>query len=381
MNSSGDVDPEYDGLGEPKLFYFKQRKKYGYVHFPPRFGVIQFSSATYTASDSDLEKIITVTRTGGADGKVTVHYATSNGSATAGLDYTAVSGTLTWEDGDAEPKTFAVPIIPDAATESSETVNLTLSAPGRGAALGDPATAVLTITDVPVPVIQFVPTAITIPTPASFVGDVPMSLEVTRTGSLAAVSVDWISTSGASGTLHFAAGDATSRLINLDVFTETEDWRIFTVTLSNPVSVPAYPSPIIAEPLATVTVTRAIYTSQPYPIVVIEAMNTAMPVDGGILYNETLEGFDVASALTGGELRSILRTYGMLPEAMDLAQGAISGGELHTILRSYAMLPEAIDIAQASLTGGTLKAILVTNAMKPEAIDIGQGAITGGTLA
>ncbi len=58
---------------------------------------------------------ITVNRTDGFTGAVSVNYHTEDGGsnppAKAGTDYTATSGTLTWADGDVLPKTFTVPII------------------------------------------------------------------------------------------------------------------------------------------------------------------------------------------------------------------------------------------------------------------------------
>ena len=67
-----------------------------------------------------------------AQRNVTVAYATSNGSATAGQrqDYTATSGTLTFESGETE-KTISVPLLDDARAESSEQLNLTLQSPQR----------------------------------------------------------------------------------------------------------------------------------------------------------------------------------------------------------------------------------------------------------
>ena len=59
---------------------------------------------------------------------VTVAYATSDGSATAGSDYTAASGTLTFNAGDTS-KTIQVAVITDSDDEGQETLTLTLSNP------------------------------------------------------------------------------------------------------------------------------------------------------------------------------------------------------------------------------------------------------------
>lgn len=110
-------------------------------------GTLQFSPASYTAAeDGSGTATITVTRTGGTTGAVGVSYATSNGTATAGSDYTATSGTLSWGDGVSGAQTFTVAIIDDTDVEAAETVNLTLSSPTGGATLGTPSTAILTIT-------------------------------------------------------------------------------------------------------------------------------------------------------------------------------------------------------------------------------------------
>ena len=70
-----------------------------------------------------------------ATSQVTVDYATREGTATANVDYTHVSGTLVFEPGQTA-KTIDVPIENDTAKDSGETFTLTLGNPS-GARLGD----------------------------------------------------------------------------------------------------------------------------------------------------------------------------------------------------------------------------------------------------
>src|SRR5262249_47529440 len=109
-------------------------------------GTLKLSSSNYSVNEGGGSATITVTRTGGSDGPVSVNYATSNGTATAGSDYTATSGTLNFAAGETS-KTFTVPITNDTTVEGDETLNVTLSNPTGGATLGSPATATLTIVD------------------------------------------------------------------------------------------------------------------------------------------------------------------------------------------------------------------------------------------
>jgi len=68
-----------------------------------------------------------VERSGGLGAPVTVAYATANGTATAGSDYTAASGTLSWDAYDNAPKTITVPVL--AAADDGENFTLTISSP------------------------------------------------------------------------------------------------------------------------------------------------------------------------------------------------------------------------------------------------------------
>lgn len=110
-------------------------------------GALSYTVSNFSVSEAGGNATITARRTGGDDGAVSVQYATANGSATAGSDYTAKTGTLSWPDNDDNNKTFTVAITNDTADEANETVLLSLSAPTGGATLGSPSSATLTIND------------------------------------------------------------------------------------------------------------------------------------------------------------------------------------------------------------------------------------------
>jgi chitinase len=68
-------------------------------------GKFQFDSAAFSANESEPGALITVVRVGGATGAATVAYTASGGTATDGADYTAVTGTLSFAEGQTS-KTF-----------------------------------------------------------------------------------------------------------------------------------------------------------------------------------------------------------------------------------------------------------------------------------
>ena len=108
-------------------------------------GTVQFSTAATSVSESAGTVTLTVTRTGGTGGPITVTYTTNNGTATAPSDYTASTGTVTFANGDAAPKTIVIPIVNDAIPEPPETFTVTLSNPTAGS-LGAITTEAVTIT-------------------------------------------------------------------------------------------------------------------------------------------------------------------------------------------------------------------------------------------
>ena len=83
--------------------------------------------------DAAITFAVTLSRP--ASATVTVDYATADGTATAGEDYTATSGTLTFAAGESS-KTIAVPLLDDAIDEGRETFALRLSN-AQGARIAD----------------------------------------------------------------------------------------------------------------------------------------------------------------------------------------------------------------------------------------------------
>ena len=86
-----------------------------------------------------------VTLSSASNQTINVNYATANGTATAGLDYTATIGTLIFAPGDTI-KVINVTILNDFLNEADETFTLTLSSP-TNASLGALTTVTTTITD------------------------------------------------------------------------------------------------------------------------------------------------------------------------------------------------------------------------------------------
>ena len=112
-----------------------------------KHGLIGASALSYHVGEGDGSATITIQRTEGSAGAVSIHYATSDSSATAGSDYTAVSGDLNWADGDTADKTFSIPIADDGVFDPNEVVDIFLTNPTGGAQLGPNDGPVLFIDD------------------------------------------------------------------------------------------------------------------------------------------------------------------------------------------------------------------------------------------
>ena len=154
--------------------------------------------STVDEGDATSSYTVTLSPTGVTPtADLTVSYGTSNGTAAAGTDYTAKSGTLTFTNTAAGPQTFTVQTTEDTIDEGSgETFTVTISSPSGG---GGPAPSIgtasvsTTITDD-----DDAPSGITLSASPSSLGedDVATSVTVTATLSGSTLPSDTVVTIG-----------------------------------------------------------------------------------------------------------------------------------------------------------------------------------------
>lgn len=177
-----------------------------------------------------------------ADGPVTVAYSTANGTAKAGKDYVASSGTVTFAAGETS-KMVHVDIKGDVLAESNETFKVNLSGPA-GATIAD-GTAIGTIIDddgaAVLPALSIADLAVaegngehahfmfTVTLDKAAAG--PVTVAYSTADGTATAGSDYVAT---NGTLTFTAGE-TSKTVHVDISGDTvfEGNETFAVTLSN----------------------------------------------------------------------------------------------------------------------------------------------------
>jgi hypothetical protein len=212
----------------------------------PSAGTLQFELGAYSAAENAGTVDVVVTRSGGSAGAVTAHVQSANGGATAGSDYTAVSATVSFADGDTAPKHISVPILDDSAVESSEAFTLALSAASGGATLGPQATTSIQISDddtAAPPTPQ--PGVLALSAAAASVAENAgtLSLTVSRSGgSDGAASVAYSLAPGTakagsdytavSGQLQWAAGETGAKTIEIAIINDSLDEPDESFTLS-----------------------------------------------------------------------------------------------------------------------------------------------------
>ncbi|MGJ8651425.1 MAG: Calx-beta domain-containing protein [Opitutaceae bacterium] len=209
------------------------------VDFESRFGIVQ---DPYEALENAGTVSVTVRRLY-PEGAITVGYMTSNGSATAGLDYVADSGTLFWGIGDTSTRQITITLNEDSEIEGTEDFTITLSDPTPGVLINGEESVTVSILDY-VSEVGLVSDFYEYDEAAG-VAYVSVERLVSDSGS---VSVDYATsddsaTAGSdynatTGTVTWADGDSTGKKIAISIKPDTavEGIEDFTLTLSNPVS-------------------------------------------------------------------------------------------------------------------------------------------------
>jgi len=230
-----------------------------------------------------------------SDTAVTVDWATADGSANAGTDYTQGSGTVSFAPGETA-KQVSVDVSGDTTHESDETFTVTLSNPS-GTTIGNGnATATITNDDA-VPQASIGDVSL----PEGNLGTSPATFDVTLNHpSDTTVTVDWATANGTAtvgtdyvlglGTVSFAPGETTKQ-VSVDVVGDVlhEADETFTVTLSNPHGA------TISTPTGTATITND--DAPAFTALTLKVRKTKTRVLASGILEEALPGVQVSVSL------------------------------------------------------------------------------------
>lgn len=185
---------------------------------------------------------LTVTLSQSSTSQVTVGYATANGTALAGIDYSGASGTLIFAPGQTS-KAISINVLADGAVEGTETVLVNLTNPS-GASIAD-AQGVLSVLNtggaVATPTLSVSNIALSEPGSGSKLASFAVNLSTAASGP---VEVNYFTADGTaragqdyiaiSGTLTFAAGE-TSKLLSVAVLADSvlENAESFVLNLTH----------------------------------------------------------------------------------------------------------------------------------------------------
>ncbi len=208
--------------------------------FPPTLSVADISATEGNSSKKAF--VFTVTLNQALTTSVSVKYATANGTATSGSDYSAVSGTLTFSPGQTS-KTVTVQVNGDTLYEADETFTLNLSN-ASGAIIGRSQATATILNDDTAPVISVSDASVTEGNSGTTNAVFNLTLSA-ASGVATTVSYstsDGTATAGSdygsvSGIATIAAGQ-TKTTIAVPVYGDTvpEPNETFTLNLSNPVN-------------------------------------------------------------------------------------------------------------------------------------------------
>ena len=198
-------------------------------------GTVFFSQTPYTAFVSQSNALITVILSGTTDQTAAVDFMTTNGTALAGVAYTAVSNKLNFAGG-LLTNNVNVPLRNNGIPGSTQTVNLVLLNPTGSAALGVPSTDVLNIINDEMEQLQFAQ--------ASFSAD--------DTDTVATITVVRIGATNVAVAVNFSTSDGSARN-GIDYTMATG-----TVTFADGVVTNTFTIPIVAHPPGTLETNQTV---------------------------------------------------------------------------------------------------------------------------
>ena len=105
-----------------------------------------WAAGDVTVREDAGQVTLNVRRVGSATGPASVDYFTTNGTAQAGSDFVAASGTITFADGETN-QSVVITLLNDTQWEGDETFGVGLRNPSSGYSVGSPAQATVTVTD------------------------------------------------------------------------------------------------------------------------------------------------------------------------------------------------------------------------------------------
>jgi len=244
-------------------------------------GTLALAAPSYSVAATAGSISVAVTRNAGSSGAASVHFITTAGTATHGVDYASNQGVLNWADGDASSKTITVVIFNANQTSTARTFSITLYSP-VGATLGTPATTVVSITgpgSTAPPAVAFSSSTYSVAANAgSLIITVARSGSTSSAGTVqykttAGTATSGLDYAGTSGTLTWAAGDTAAKTFTVLIFNsnQTSTARTFSVALYNPggetLGTPATAVVSITGPgstaAATVALSSAAYGAAP----------------------------------------------------------------------------------------------------------------------
>ena len=255
----------------------------------PTISINDVTTADETAAASNLVATIS----SASEKTITIDFASSDGTATAGSDYTATSGTITFAAGETT-KNIPISVVADAFDEIDETVSVTLSNPNN-VTIND-GVGELTITDDDVaPTLSIAD--LTIPDESAVSRDIVVTL---ASPSQQTITVDFATSDGTAtdtndyvsttGTLTFNPGDTTKNIpitMVQDAIDEVNE--TFTVTISNPTN------STISTAAATITITD----DDPTPSLAVNGANLT----------ETSANLNFTVTLSGQSSQTVTASY------------------------------------------------------------------------